>query len=880
MSTQPDYKTWALHYHGLGANVVSVGKDKHPNHPYTSEPTDYKDRRQTFDEVHTLKPGKPTKDGAPGARVDTWAYPDTSGVGIISGVGGWRCVDFDPIKTEGDNDPDDGVPFGVVERFCERLGLDAYAYPWVERSGSGRGWHVWLLCDDELPNTPGVSWGKLEPLAQYADAFHHCELRWSKCFTVVAPSFNGRYAFRNTEQPTTPPERVTVAEVLYAVDGVAVIPVNEPDEIHDPGALSATLQTSVAEQDGPEGSLTDPNTGETWATFDDYKRAEQSAKNEARAVFPMVEYIKRHLGTEWSQVQRDGETRIGKPGAGFGGWHVTADGQRWNNFTDGNGKIGGDCYALVLYCKYGVTTSRNPEHWRAVFEIVSDETGVRFPQYTRLRQGSTVSSSANGNPNASGANDSSTRGSSRSRGRKTPLAAIVLEWLSAFRIRRNMVSQDIEYQRADDNAETWNTLDDDQYSAWLVQFELETGERPTSEHFGRCLSSVAERYDPLHEYFDKLPRWDGVTDHVAELARIANAEDPELFADHLRRWLIGTYATGYYGAITGRTVNEHFLVLHGEQATGKTTFLNKLVPEPLKPYLFNGAVGSDKDSKMLQAESFVVINDELAGLRKREIDELKQILSLTHYRYRPPYGETNKHHKRRVSYCGTTNEDEFLTDPTGARRFLVHTSRGVDFHELKTYDITNVWAQVRALHEQGVPHWFTGDEVKGLNERNKRFTEVPYVESLLLRYFRPGDYVERESRFYTASELAQRIAELYDAEHTTTDNRGMNGDVTVRDGTTRPNPERMVRPLANALRKQGYARTQHRGANATPRYGFWVVEISKDEREQAARQRANETPKMGISVVGSTNAEPTTPTTLPTTPTTPTTKYDDDEPPF
>lgn len=879
MSTTHDYKAWATHYHGLGANVVSVGTDKHPNHSYTKAPTDYKDRRQTPDEVQHLTTDK---DGNPS---NTWAYANTSGVGIISGVGGWRCIDFDPIPTTGDEEPDDGVPFDVVETFCERLGLDAYAYPWVERSGSGRGWHVWLLCDDELPDVPGVTWGKLAPVDLYAGAFHHCELRWSKCFTVVAPSFNGRYAFRNGEQPTTAPERVTVGAVLYAVSGVAVVP-ETPDEISTDETIRATLHESTSTTTAPDGEQYDPDTGETWATFDEYKRAEQSAKDSARNAFNLVEYIKRHLGTNWSEVQRDGETRIGKPGAGYGGWHVTKDGQKWNTFTDGRGKIGGDCFALVLYCTTGTTTTKDADKWRKVLEIVSAETGVRFPRYEikRQRNRTTVNEGATttyGNGDSVGNGNTGREQRTQPRGRKAPLASLVLEWLEMFRFRRNMVSQDVEYQRGTD-AETWNTLDDDQLNTWLVEFELATGERPTPEHFARCMVSTATRYDPIHEYFDALPKWDGTTDHVSELARIANAEHPETFTEHLRRWLIGTYATGYYGAETGRTVNELFLVLHGEQGVGKTTFLNKLVPEALQPYLYNGTVGSDKDSKMLQAESFVIVNDELAGMRKRDTEELKEILSLTHYRYRPPFGRTNTRHKRRVSYCGTTNETEFLTDPTGSRRFLVHAIvTPVDFEALKRYDINNVWSQVRALHEQGVPHWFTADEVRDLNERNKRFTEETYTEALLLRYFRRSEYAEQRSRFYKVSELAQRIAELYDREHTTTDNRGMSGDVTVRDGTARPNPDRIIRPLSSALRKHEFARVQHRGANATPRYGYWVVEISTDEREQITRGRANESaPKMGTSVVGSPGAKHTTVPTTPTTPPTTPPDYDSDDPPF
>lgn len=827
-TTKTEYEQHAIRYHALGANVVSVGSRKNPNHLYTEPPNDFKLRRQTPDEVSNLV--------ATGTGNKAWLT--AHGVGIISGVGGWRCVDFDANKADAT-----AVPFEVVATFCQRLGLDANAYKWVERSGSGLGWHVWIRCEDELPARPGVSWGRLEPAQQYVGMFDHCELRWANCFTIVAPSSNGAYQWQNGE-PETAPELFDVGDILYALQGVATIPDNATEN-----AIRSTLNESTE----TTGELYDPNTGETWATFDQYKADEQRAKDNARERFTMVEYIQRHLGTTWVEQQRDGETRIGKPGAGYGGWFVTRDGKQWNTFRDGEGRTGGDCFALVAYCEFGTTRVVDRDQWRKVLSIVERETGVRFPTYESKRN--KVSQLVTSNSNDDGRQHQPTR-----RADKPTKAELVLEYLTAFRFRRNELSHVIEWQPT--AGESWYELSDEQLSKWRVEFELATGTTPSRDGFTDCIVSVTTPYDPIHEYFDALPAWDGTTDHIQQFALLANADDPEDFAREFRKWVIGTYATGYYGAVTHKTINETFLVLQGEQGSGKTTFLTKLIPPALQPYLYCGKVGNDKDGKMTQAGSFVILNDELAGLRKTEVEEVKSLLSITSYRFRKPYGSIETRYKRRVSFCGTTNENQFLNDPTGARRWLVHTIQRVDFEALQSFDVGPLWAQAKALHENGVPHWFTASENAYLNERNKRYSTETYADALLQRYFRPGDPVEHRSRFYTVSELAQRIAELYDHEHTATESRGFSGETsTVRDGTTRPNPERLVHQLTQALRKHGYERKQHRGKHLTTRYGFWVVEFTKDEREDRARGGENAVQ----SAVTSLTAEPTAPT-APTAP--------------
>jgi hypothetical protein len=249
--------------------------------------------------------------------------------------------------------------------------------------------------------------------------------------------------------------------------------------------------------------------------------------------------------------------------------------------------------------------------------------------------------------------------------------------------------------------------------------------------------------------------------------------------------------------------------------------------------LYVGTIEDNKDSKQIQTESFVILNDELAGSRKREVEHVKSMLSNTQYKYRRPYDKYASNHKRRVSFCGTTNEDEFLTDHTGDRRFVVHIVHGVEFTVLTNELIHGVWAQVRALHDQGVRHWLTKDDVLKLNRQNARFAQQTYTDGLVERYLRPAKSDTPTAEHLTLNEVAQRLAELYDQEHTKTENRGLDGDRDVRDGTKRPDPERIIRPLYQSLKKLGFDRVGARHSIYGSRYGYWLTVVPKHERDVA-----------------------------------------------
>ena len=177
-------------YYEWDANVTAIKRGaKRPGHTWK----EYHTRRQTKEEARTLP------------------WHKAGGVGIISGPGAWRCIDIDDCET-----------FTVVQKILDALGIP-HSYCWVVKSGSGRGWHIWIRCAGELP--PGLLTAKsgepgvLTGLPRNELAFDHLELRWERCQTVLPPSQHasgGRYQFLNGT-PEGPPLDVAAKRLAKAL---------------------------------------------------------------------------------------------------------------------------------------------------------------------------------------------------------------------------------------------------------------------------------------------------------------------------------------------------------------------------------------------------------------------------------------------------------------------------------------------------------------------------------------------------------------------------------------------------------------------------------------------------------------------------------------
>ena len=194
-----DILTAARLYHGWGLNVIPTAEDKRPVKVGAGRLAwgQWQEERQTAEDLAGLPWG---------AAVGLAAI-----CGPVSGA--LVCLDFDPHEKANPDAPAPAVR--LVQAALASLGLPS-DYGWLCRSGSGRGYHVWLRCPGlVLPDGKG----KIDRPAR-AD-FDHVELRYTGHY-VLLPGSAGAYAFVAGALPDQGPATVTPAALLMAYDLVTV----------------------------------------------------------------------------------------------------------------------------------------------------------------------------------------------------------------------------------------------------------------------------------------------------------------------------------------------------------------------------------------------------------------------------------------------------------------------------------------------------------------------------------------------------------------------------------------------------------------------------------------------------------------------------------
>jgi len=119
---------------------------------------------------------------------------------------------------------------------------------------------------------------------------------------------------------------------------------------------------------------------------------------------------------------------------------------------------------------------------------------------------------------------------------------------------------------------------------------------------------------------------------------------------------------------------EYILVFIGDQGIQKTKFLQSLLPEKMAyKYIKTGHELDTKlpDSKKVALSYWITELGELdSTFRKSDISALKAFMSDEKDSLRTLYKAKHSDQKRRTSFCGTVNDQKFLVDDTGNRRYL------------------------------------------------------------------------------------------------------------------------------------------------------------------------------------------------------------------
>ncbi|MBN6728209.1 PriCT-2 domain-containing protein [Burkholderia multivorans] len=139
-------------------------------------------------------------------------------------------------------------------------------------------------------------------------------------------------------------------------------------------------------------------------------------------------------------------------------------------------------------------------------------------------------------------------------------------------------------------------------------------------------------------------------------------------------------------------------VLIGEQGAGKTRAVKALAPAA-EFYCELNLADREQDASRLMRGRLVIELGELRGLHTREAESIKAFISRTHESFVPKYKEYSVTFARRFLFVGTTNQDEFLADETGERRWLPVRVGRCDVERIAA-DCLQLWAEARATYER------------------------------------------------------------------------------------------------------------------------------------------------------------------------------------
>ena len=261
-------------------------------------------------------------------------------------------------------------------------------------------------------------------------------------------------------------------------------------------------------------------------------------------------------------------------------------------------------------------------------------------------------------------------------------------------------------------------------------------------------SDFVPEYHPFRYYLEHLPPWNG-ENHILAMSVSVNVkgdvEEQMLFAEYLTKWLVGMVA----GWVDDSVVNNVILVLIGEQGSYKTTWFNYLLPPELSNYFYTktNAQRMGRDDLLTLAQYGLVCCEELDTMRPSELNQLKAAVTMPSIDERAAYAHFHEHRKHIASFCGTGNNAQFLSDPTGNRRWLPFEVKSIESPREHPFDYTGIYSQAYALYRQGFRFWFSRDEILQLAIHNKQF-ETPRLEHELVQlYFRrpadrePGEFI-------------------------------------------------------------------------------------------------------------------------------------------
>ncbi len=251
----------------------------------------------------------------------------------------------------------------------------------------------------------------------------------------------------------------------------------------------------------------------------------------------------------------------------------------------------------------------------------------------------------------------------------------------------------------------------------LMDYGIETSKDFCLDNFFKLADK--NQYDPLTDYLEGCyAKYGDSTLHLLDTpSKNYLKTTDDIYDVYLRKTLIAAAARALSAGCKVDTV----FVLYGAEGLQKTTFF-----EILAGQWFEGGLGGnvgDTNEMMKMAASWICEWGEIERIfGQKDTSTIKAFLTRREDVFRRPWGRTMEKTPRRSIIVASTNRDDFLSDPTGNRRYwVVKCEHEIDTEKLKE-DRDKIWAAAVAMFKRGQQWWLTKTEEASRSDKNKDFT--------------------------------------------------------------------------------------------------------------------------------------------------------------
>ena len=277
------------------------------------------------------------------------------------------------------------------------------------------------------------------------------------------------------------------------------------------------------------------------------------------------------------------------------------------------------------------------------------------------------------------------------------------------RLRLNEMTGKPEYKEPIHN--TWREWTDTEESRMRAYFE-----RTYSMYSQNKLTDAlliyfnGHKVNPLLDILNSL-EWDGKPRVEQFLHDVLKADD----SDYIRECSRLIFAGGVHRAYNPGCKFDDMIVLIGGQGVGKSTIVRWLNIED-QFYQEIKTISGKEGIEAIRGVWIGEVSELMAMTRVKEAEAVKAYITSQKDSYRPPYQKNVQTIPRRCVFIGTTNNQQFLTDKTGNRRFYPVMCKSDGYKlldhekEIRAY-IRQAWAEAVHLYREGNFQPFAKKEV-------------------------------------------------------------------------------------------------------------------------------------------------------------------------